>query len=320
MMIRKLKSPRLKRPYLIACWPGMGEVSLKAGLFLKNALNFQEFARVEKSGLFEPIGIISQRGIAELPKIEEGTFYFSRQKERDAVLFISQAQPPLDKGYIFSRQILEFSASLKIKEVFTFAAMPQPIDHNQDPRVWVVASHTAVLKDIQKLGGEILNEGQISGLNGLLLGVAKEMGMRGACLLGEIPFYTIQIENPRATLKVLDTLRRYLNLDIDFSLLIQRSNYIKEEIDKLISYLKGEASFPEQTPLSEEDIQRIKIELNKYSKLPQSVRAKIEDLFRQAEKDISFASELKKLLDSWNVYAEYEDRFLDLFRKKRLDH
>jgi len=45
------------------------------------------------------------------------------------------------------------------------------------------------------------------------------------------------------------------------------------------------------------------------------MKEKIDKLFEQAKQDITKANELKLELDKWNVYKEYEDRFLDLFRK-----
>ncbi len=68
-------------------------------------------------------------------------------------------------------------------------------------------------------------------------------------------------------------------------------------------------------PLNEEDIEKIKKDLAAYTKLPQSARKKIEGLFKKAARNIGIANNLKSELDQWNVYKEYEDRFLDLFRK-----
>ncbi|MCM8756611.1 MAG: hypothetical protein NC817_01070, partial [Candidatus Omnitrophica bacterium] len=58
-------------------------------------------------------------------------------------------------------------------------------------------------------------------------------------------------------------------------------------------------------------------DLSAYTKLPQSVREKIEKYFKEAQKDISKARILKEELDHWNVYKEYEDRFLDLFKRDK---
>ncbi len=42
---------------------------------------------------------------------------------------------------------------------------------------------------------------------------------------------------------------------------------------------------------------------------------RIEQLFEQAQRDRSTAYELKRELDRLKVFADYEDRFLDLFKK-----
>ena len=55
--------------------------------------------------------------------------------------------------------------------------------------------------------------------------------------------------------------------------------------------------------------------VERLTKIPESVKKKIEGLFKKARDDISCADELKKELDHWSIYKEYEDRFLDLFKK-----
>lgn len=321
-MIKILKKISLKRPILIACWPGMGDVALKAGFFLKEALNFKPFARIQASGLFQPQGVISQKGTVHIPAIEEGVFYYCKRSPegQDLVLFLAEAQPPMDKAHQLAELIMYFASNLKVSRVFSFAAFPQAIEHTQEPSVWIVATDKEMLSEFSKYKLKVLDQGQISGLNGLILGTAKEKHIKGACFLGEIPFYTIQIENPRATQKVLEVLGRYLKLNFNFKRLQERTSFLNKEINKLISYLKGEAQLQEPSPLSEDDIQKMKKELESFTKLPQSARLKIEDLLKKAQIDLSVASELKKVLDEWGVYKDYEDRFLDLFKKKRLDH
>ena len=60
-------------------------------------------------------------------------------------------------------------------------------------------------------------------------------------------------------------------------------------------------------------IKKLKAELAEIGK-------EIDALFTQAQADISKANELKAELDKWNVYKDYEDRFLDLFRRGKLDN
>jgi len=192
--------------------------------------------------------------------------------------------------------------------------MPQAIDHSQQPKVWFTATSKEEINILMKHNFELLAEGQISGMNGLFLGMAKKEGFSGFCLLGEIPFYTIQIENPRASYAVLDALARILKIQVDFSHLMDEARGMEGEINKLLDYLKLGAA---PGPIGEEDIERIRKSLTQLTKLPLSIKENIERLFMQAKGDISKAQELKAELDKWNVYKEYEDRFLDLFKKKK---
>jgi hypothetical protein len=152
-------------------------------------------------------------------------------------------------------------------------------------------------------------------MNGLFLGIAKRENFKGFCLLGEIPFYTVQVENPKASLAVLEALHKILNIQIDLASLIEQVHAMEGEINKFLDYLKLGPQGP--NPIGEEEIERIKKTLSQLTKLPVSMKEKIEKLFEEAKGNIAKANELKTELDKWNVYKEYEDRFLDLFRKAK---
>jgi len=317
-MIKEILSPKLKNPIFIAAWPGMGEVAYRTALFLKEVMECKMFAKLEASNFFKPSGILVNKGIIELPNLPAGIFYYGKTKNNDIIIFLGEAQPQLEYTEELSNLIIKFVKKYKTKFVFTFAAKPEPIDHKTEPNVYITATDKDILAEFKKYNLKILNEGQITGLNGILLGVAKNKKLKGACLLGEIPFYTIQIENPKASINILKVLGDYLKINLNLSPLIERAKFIDSEIDKLIDYIKGGFEAPKemQLPLSDEDIEKLKKDLTKFTKLPDSARQKIEELFKEAEKDITIASELKRELDHWNVYKEYEDKFLDLFKKK----
>lgn len=323
-MIKQIATPQLKNPIFIAAWPGMGEVAYRCSLFLREVAGFKMFAKLEAQEFFKPAAVQVEKGIISLPSLPAGFFYYYKgKKTQDIILFLGEAQPPLEHAEEISNIVLNFVKRFKAKNIITFAAKPEPIDHKQEPGVWISATDASVLKDFSKYRLKVLEEGQISGLNGIILGVAKNKSMEGVCLLGEIPFYTVQIENPKATAAILEVLGKYLGLNLNLAPLVERSQFVDEEIDKLVGYLKGEGQIPNQapqpsgpTPLSEDDIDKIKKDLAAYTKLPQSAREKIDGLFKDAQGDIAFASKLKSELDRWNVYKEYEDKFLDLFKKK----
>jgi len=315
-MIREISKPKLRKPIFIAAWPGMGEVAYRSVLFLKEALEFKVFAKLEARDFFPLAGIVVKQGALELPSMPAGFFYYYKApRKQNIILFIGDAQPPLEHGEALAEAIIDFVKKYKPQHIFSFAAKPEAIDHKTKPNVWIAATDKDFADSLKHLQLKPLEEGQVSGLNGLILGVAKRHDLPGATLLGEIPLYTAQIENPKATEAILSVIDKYAGLNLDLTPLRERGKFIEDEIERMIAYLKGEPS-PEQ-PLDEEDIDKIKKDLAAYTKLPQSAREQIEKMFKEAQKDIAKARQLKEELDRWHVYQEYEDRFLDLFKKDK---
>lgn len=313
--IRISKRPRLRKPYLIVAWPGMGEVAFKAASYLVEKLKAQEFASIPPEDFFYAAGSVVKNGLLSASELPESRFYFWKNKDgkNDLIIFLSNAQPDLGRAESYSQIIVGVAKSFKVDKVIGFASMPQALDHTQSPGVWFAATSQDFSNTLKKSHLRSLGEGQISGMNGLFLGIAKREGFDGACLLGEIPLYTIQIENPKASASVLNALASITGIRVDLTGLYTQARAMEEEINKLLDYLKlGPAS---SGPIGEEDIEKIKKSLNQLTKLPVSVKEKIEQFFSQAKTDISKARELKVELDKWNVYKEYEDRFLDLFKK-----
>jgi hypothetical protein len=310
------KKPKLKNPYLIVAWPGMGEVAFKAATYLVDKLKAEEFAAVSSGDFFYLTASAIREGRLMLPELPSNKFYYWRNKlgENDLIIFISSAQPDLSKAEDYCKKIIYIAKTFNVKMVISFAAMPHPVEHTQAPKVWLASTSLKINNDLKKYNFNLLSEGRISGMNGLFLGLAKREGLEGFCLLGEIPLYTIQIENPKASYAVLEALNRILNIQIDFSDLIDQTHIMEGEINKLLDYFKLGAP---ASPIGEEEIERIKKSLSQLTKIPVSVKEKIEKLFVQAKTDIAKAHELKAELDKWNAYKEYEDRFLDLFKKAK---
>ena len=314
--IKITKKPKLKDPYLVCAWPGMGEVAFKAAQYLVDKLKAEEFAQIIPEDFFYFSASSVQAGVIGLPELPYSKFYYWKNKsgKNDLIIFISNAQPDLAKAESYCQKIISIAASLKVKMVVTFASMPQPVDHTHQPNTWVTATSQQLNDNLRKYNLDLLSEGNISGMNGLFLGIAKKEGFAGFCLLGEVPLYTIQIENPKASYAVLAAFAKILNIQLDFTQILEQARAMEEEIDRLLDYLQLDSSLG---PIGEEDIEKIKKSLGQLTKLPVSIKEKIDQLFLQASKDISKAQELKAQLDKWNVYKEYEDKFLDLFKKAK---
>ena len=61
----------------------------------------------------------------------------------------------------------------------------------------------------------------LPGVYGLLMGVAKERGIDGICLLGEVPLYATRVPNPMAGLAVMRVLTGMLGIEVDLSEMVK---------------------------------------------------------------------------------------------------
>ncbi len=306
--------PKLRNPYFIAAWPGMGQVAFNAVKHILESLQFTEFAHINSEDIFYPTHITIANSTINSQETPFNKFYYWKNKlgQNDLLVFLSNAQPDLARSKEYCNNIVSLAKDLNAKLMFTFASMPLPIDHIQKPGIWITATEKRLLNDFKKFHFKTLTEGKISGMNGLILSKGKEIGIDGVCILAEIPIYTIQIDNPKASASALEAFCSIVNISIDIAGLSKHADEVEEEINKLVDYLKN-AVQPE--PIEEEEIDNIRNVLSSKTRVPNSAIERIEQLFSHAKKDITKATELKKELDKWNIYKDYEDRFLDLFRK-----
>ncbi|OGO58805.1 MAG: hypothetical protein A2025_00380 [Chloroflexi bacterium RBG_19FT_COMBO_47_15] len=240
-VVKLYKEPRVKSCDLIAAWPGIGNVALIVAKYIKDKLKAEEIGEIEPFDFFDPIGIMVKGNIIEAPQFPESKFYHwhNSTSGRDLILFISDEQPSF-KGYELASSVLDVSRKLKVKRVYTCAAAIARIHHAEKPKVWGAATNQKLLEILRKYDVILRGDIQIAGLNGLFLGVAKEMGFEGICLLGEVPMYTTRIPNPKASLAVLDILTKMLDININLSELAKVAKESDEEMTKLAAEAMGE--------------------------------------------------------------------------------
>ena len=233
--------PDLHFPSLFAAWPGMGNVALNAARYLTGRLRMEQFGRIEAKPFASVEGIqIKDQKLLPL-RLPEFRFYFYKHPENrgDLVLFIGDTQPLPHQGFAFAHLVLRAAEFWRVQRVYTSAALASSISHMDTPRVWGVATHHDLWSDLEKSGISPLRDGSISGLNGLMLGVAKQVGFEGICLLGELPYYTIGTDNPKSSLAVLEKLCGFWNLRVDFSDLREEALRKEMEIEEYIRQREG---------------------------------------------------------------------------------
>jgi proteasome assembly chaperone (PAC2) family protein len=289
------KRPKLSNPVLVACWPGIGNIGIMAVDLLRRMVGAEELGEIEPWDFFYPKKVLIENGELKDLEFPESKFYFKKTGKRDLLFFIGEEQPSDGggnyaegtKAYKMANLVLDVAQKFGCRRVYTSGAAVAPIHHTTRSRVWVVPNSAGLLDEIKDYENTVLmsevegrnGQGNITGLNGLLLGVAKKRGLEAICVMGEIPIYVhgFPIPYPKGSKAVLEVLSAVLGVVVpmdEIDVLIQQSDSeienvyeklpaeIKEQLDKLKYIVYSKPS----KPITEEDKKKILQEVDKLFK------------------------------------------------------
>ncbi|RLS83210.1 MAG: hypothetical protein DWI02_00850 [Planctomycetota bacterium] len=311
-MMAEITQP-LIHPWFVAVWPGMGHVAISAGYYLISKLDMQMIAEFAPQELFDVEYTNVHQGIIQAPRLPRSRCFLWRdpKQKHDLILFIGEAQVPAGKQ-AFCHSLMQFAKRLGVERVITFAAMATQMHPEGTSRVFCAATSPELLEELTHRGIRILEEGRIGGLNGILLGEAAALGLPGACLLGEMPHIFAHISFPGGSLAVLNGFMAMADVTINLDELVQQAEQLGRKLGEVLAQVEGaiEANSEEQ-PLDDE----VKLPRLPEPKLSPRDEDRLFRMFAEAETDRSKAFELKQELDRLSVFSDYEDQFLDLFKK-----
>jgi proteasome assembly chaperone (PAC2) family protein len=86
--LKLYEKPDLKKPCLVAAWPGMGNVALTAVHYLKDKLGATPLGELTSTEYFAPTGAIVAKQVILPPERPNNQFYyFSSPQCRNDILF-----------------------------------------------------------------------------------------------------------------------------------------------------------------------------------------------------------------------------------------
>lgn len=303
MRVKMHQDIQIEEPVLVAGWPGMGNVGLGAMNYLRRKLEATLFAEIDVSSYFTPDAIVVEDGIAKLPEVPTNGLYYVGDPA--LIIFEGGIQLGGAAGIGLADEILNIAQRYEVRTIYTGAAFALPVSHKEPPRILGVANQERLRDILPQYGAEILQQGHVSGLNGLLLGFAGLRGMEAACFLATMPQYAIGLPSPKASKAIVEVFEHILNISVDMEEFDQSIGQVDRYMAEIEGRIRTAFSTMEEEQIGEVDEEEV----------PHYAMERIEKLFEEVRTDREKAPLLKEELDRWDLYDLYEDRFLDLFRK-----
>jgi uncharacterized protein (TIGR00162 family) len=177
---RQIFNPVLENPIFVQGLPGFGNVGKIAAYLLIKFCGAKPFAELY-SPSFPDYLSVNSKGTCRLPRYE---FYAAPMEKNDFVIMTGDTQPSFDDvvaHYELCSEILDFVEKIDCNFIITIGGVPMSEDKAQ---VYVAATSPRLAAEFMERGAVMYSKGRILGATGLMLGLAKERGLEGLCLLG----------------------------------------------------------------------------------------------------------------------------------------
>ncbi|HEY32565.1 MAG TPA: hypothetical protein G4O10_05615 [Dehalococcoidia bacterium] len=250
--------PELEQPDMIVGWPGIGNIGVLTVDTLRQQIEAEELGEIEPWDYFYPNKVIIRGSVLHDLEFPTSKFYYKRLANRDLLLFIGEEQPSGHgrmyaeggKAYEMANRVLDVAEKFGCRRIYTSGAAVALTHHSLRSRVWAVATEKRLLAEMKGYANTLLmsevegrgDVGNITGLNGLLIGVAKKRGFEGVCLMGEIPDYLSRVPfpYPKASQSVLEMLAAILGVEVDMSALSDMTAQMEGVINNVFRQFPSE--------------------------------------------------------------------------------
>ncbi len=227
MELRLEREPSGSNLKLVAAWPGMGMLAIISADYLRKQLNAEAIGELET--LHNSITF-------KKDFLKVSTFKHRIYQAGDILICVGETQPlTTPEVYDLAKTLINFAKNHGVVRVCTMAASLSPFIG--EPKVFGIVSGPKILEELKSYDLPLVEgEGKITGLNGVLLGVAAEKGLEGLCLLGQIKY--VDIPQPKTALNVLKYLTLILDVTIDFKGLEEEAVKIDASIQEALRKFK----------------------------------------------------------------------------------
>jgi uncharacterized protein (TIGR00162 family) len=226
VIIDIIEKPKLDDPVLIEGLPGIGFVANIASLHLIKELKAKLFAKIVTSS-FQDFAVTTQDGNTCSPINE---LYYVKQENscgRDLIIWYGNTQALTTVGqYELCGKILKYVQELGCKYVISIGGFKkeeaQPV-----PGIYSTATDLATMKTVLDLGTKVM-VGNVFGIAGISIGLAKLYDMKGFSLLVDTPGMNPDVNAARYALLAMF---KFLNFKVCLDDIEQTGEEIKHGLE-----------------------------------------------------------------------------------------
>jgi len=201
MEFTQKEEPNVEKPIVIAAMQDMGNVGSVVINFINNSLRTKTF-RI--ASIPYPTYVVDKGGYIELPN-ESWKYKYTD----DLIIFGGgKGQPKSDSDInALCQDVIDIAKKYSAKFIYTFGGFHTNRVLDNNPKTYITTTSIDLTKQMERLNVETTPQKSIiTGFNGLILGFAKQNGIQGIGMYGELN--VPDIPQYRAAISIIKTLEK----------------------------------------------------------------------------------------------------------------
>jgi proteasome assembly chaperone (PAC2) family protein len=232
---------RLRRPVLIAAfsgWNDAAESATTAARYLGTTFHAEKFAEIDPEnfyhfGLSRPYVRFKSGSETEREIVWPATeFSVAQPAELARDVIVGVAIEPHLRWKTYCAEVLDLARRCEVTLVLTLGALLAEVPHTRPIRLSGSASDPELAARLRLRATRY--EGP-TGIVGVLNTISREQGMATANLWANVPHYISGIENPRATLALVQRVLELLHGTADLSDLEEAGRQFDQNLGEIVS-------------------------------------------------------------------------------------
>ena len=196
-----MQEPEVQKPIVIAAMQDMGNVGSIVVDFINDSLHTKQF-RTARSHY--PTFVVDKGGYIDIPK-EVWEYRFAE----DLIIFGGGTGQPQNNQELNSlcQDVIDISKKYSAKFIYTLGGFHTNRILNKNPKTYITTTSRELTKQMKDMEIEATpQKSLITGFNGLILGFAKQNGLHGIGMYGELN--EPKIPQYRAAISIIKTLEK----------------------------------------------------------------------------------------------------------------